>query len=67
MPYKEFLKEYAADPGFDEEGGDHPMCLLDRHILARIKDKDLPLFVTRIWWDCQDEFDQRLKGCSHGS
>lgn len=62
MPYSKFLKSYTHDNEFDE----FPFGYLDRHIVKRIKEKDLPKFINRNWYDkeAETEFKLRLAGGS---
>lgn len=51
-PYEEFLDAYTQ--GFDwEDVGDSRWCVLEKHIVKRIKDEDLPLFINTPW-DCEE-------------
>lgn len=56
LNYDEFVKSYTHDNFFDE----YPFGCIDRHVVKRIKDKDLPKFLNRQWFD--DEAEQEYKG-----
>ena len=60
--YEEFLRDYTHDNFFDE----HPFGYLDKIVVERIKDKDLPRFINRQWndKDAEEEYKQRLSGGS---
>lgn len=61
LPYKKLILTYSdPESSFTDLQPSHYQYL-DKHILARIKDKDLPLFVNREW-HCKDAFEARLKG-----
>lgn len=59
--YEDFLKDYSHG-GFDE----YPYSYLDRNIVDRIKDTDLPLFINRQWMDpkARETYKLRLSGGS---
>lgn len=60
--YEEFLEKYTHDNFFDE----HPYAFIDRNIVDRIKQKDLPKFISREWMDndAHEEYKRRLAGGS---
>jgi hypothetical protein len=60
--YEEFLRDYTHDNFFDE----HPFGYLDKIVVERIEDKDLPLFINRQWndMDAEEEYKLRLSGGS---
>jgi len=62
-PYQEFVKRYS-DPELDGQFEETPFCYLEELIVKRIKDRDLPLFITRTWDTCDAEelYLQRTTG-----
>lgn len=52
--YQELLDKYV-------EYGEPEYSDLEGAILARIKDKDLPLFMTFHWYNLEDKYQKRLK------
>lgn len=51
-PYESFLKTYKDGFPYEEvEGADPRFACLERHIVKRIKDEDLPLFCNTKWED----------------
>jgi hypothetical protein len=56
--YEKFLSEYTHGNFMDE----HPYAMIDRNVVARIKDKDLALFISRQWLDdeAKEEYQRRL-------
>lgn len=60
--YEEFLRDYTHDNFFDE----YPFGYLDKIVVKRIKDKDLPFFMNREWNDkeAEEEYKRRLSGGS---
>lgn len=63
MSYDKFLESYTHGNEFDE----YPFGYIDRHIVKRIKKKDLPKFINRKWFDdeAEAEFKRRLAGGSN--
>jgi|WetSurMetagenome_2_1015567.scaffolds.fasta_scaffold50361_1 hypothetical protein len=60
--YEDFVKNYTHDNFFDE----HPYAMIDHDVVKRIKDDDLPLFISREWVDedAEAEYKLRLSGGS---
>lgn len=58
--YKSFVKNYSRGNFFDE----FPFSYLDKVVLNRIKDDDLPLFINRQWMDedVEEMYKRRLAG-----
>jgi hypothetical protein len=52
--YKKVLKRYQDEPELNYD-------MLRKPLLDRIKDEDLPLFLSFSWYDLKDEFSARLK------
>lgn len=64
--YKKFLKEYLPDMENleDNDPSYRAPGIVEKYILNRLKNKDLPLLVNHSWHseDNQKEFETRLKG-----
>lgn len=64
--YKKFLKEYLPDMENleDNDPSFKAPWLVEKYILKRLKNKDLPLLINHVWHNeiNQKEFETRLKG-----
>lgn len=58
--YKSFVKNYSGRNFFEE----YPFSYLDKQVLDRIKDDDLPMFINRQWMDedVEEAYKRRLAG-----
>lgn len=66
-PYEEFLEEHAAPIDWEEiDGGQPEFEGLEKLIVARIKDEDLPLFMHVRWNDREatESLKQRIGKCN---
>lgn len=65
LPYGELVKTFTNPDSYYDGSADQPSHYthLDKFILARIKPKDLPLFINRPWDDAvKAEYARLLKG-----